>query len=706
MIKRDPVCTHVSKVRKDFIHKFPGIRQLAEDNHTPELFKEALNEFLSSQIQWIQDERKYKVLKRLQLLIAFDNQTVNELSTGENLSIQTITFLWKFLRGTVEDTVSADLFLDLYNQFLLLFSSSEQETLERSRLKRQMNRWPTGMDEEVREIRQKNKERIIHGLVRRIERRHAPSSRYQFVPALNYEEKYQQVIEWWNSSRFHLSMAIKSPGELNAFLGNTLSDETMQLLMQAKKKGMPFFITPYYLSLLNTTDEGYDDASIRSYILYSKELVDTYGQIRAWEKEDVVVGGEPNAAGWLLPEGHNIHRRYPEVAILIPDSMGRACGGLCASCQRMYDFQSERLNFDFDSLQPKETWDKKLRRLMQYFEEDTQLRDILITGGDAFMSQNATLRKILEAVYKMAVRKRKANEERRSGKKYAELQRVRLGSRLLAYLPMRITDELIDILREFKEKALTVGITQFYIQTHFQSPLEITPEAKRAIEAILAAGWTITNQLVFTVAASRRGHTAKLRQALNAVGIVCYYTFSVKGFQENYTVFAPNSRSLQEEHEEKIFGQVPCEKREELEALIRIKRPLGKNMLRFLKENNLPFAATDRNVLNLPGIGKSMTFQTVGITAEGKRILRFDHDASRHHSPIIDKMGEVFIVENKSIAAYLRQLKQMGEDINEYRSIWNYGEGITEPRFSMYEYPDYAFAVTDQISNLRIQQPD
>ena len=52
------------------------------------------------------------------------------------------------------------------------------------------------------------------------------------------------------------------------------------------------------------------------------------GNIRAWEREDIVEAGKPNAAGWLLPDGHNIHRRYPEVAILIPDTMGRACGGL------------------------------------------------------------------------------------------------------------------------------------------------------------------------------------------------------------------------------------------------------------------------------------------------------------------------------------------------------------------------------------------
>lgn len=187
---------------------------------------------------------------------------------------------------------------------------------------------------------------------------------------------------------------------------------------------------PLLFVIIESYRKGYDDEAIRSYILYSSQLVETYGNIHAWEKEDAVEDGKPNAAGWLLPDGHNIHRRYPDVAILIPDSMGRACGGLCASCQRMYDFQSERLNFNFEELKPKESWDKRLKKLMEYFENDTQLRDILITGGDALMSQNKTLRNILEAVYKMAVRKRNANLQRAEGEKYAELQRVRLGSRL------------------------------------------------------------------------------------------------------------------------------------------------------------------------------------------------------------------------------------------------------------------------------------
>lgn len=704
MIKRKELTYDNSYLLKVFNRDFPHLVAMAEESRNIKLFREALRSFVSSRIAVNEGGGNMgnAVAKRILLLIEYDGSPIDELSTGQELSVQTITYLWQLLAGKLTDEVSSDLFIDLYHQFKLLEHPEAIET-DRSLVKRQMNRWPTGLDEEVIAIREANKERIIKRLIRKIERRTAPSSRYQFTPEMSYEEKYNQIREWWDTARFHLSMAIKSPTELNYFLGESLSEEMMHLLLRAKKKGMPFFVTPYYLSLLNPGTEGFDDETVRSYILYSNELVDIYGSIKAWEKEDIVEAGKPNAAGWLLPEGHNIHRRYPEVAILIPDSMGRACGGLCASCQRMYDFQSERLNFDFEALKPKETWDKKLRRLMHYFEEDAQLRDILITGGDALMSQNATLRKILEAVYKMAVRKRKANEDRPEGEKLAELQRVRLGSRLLAYLPLRITDELVAILKEFKEKASAVGVSQFIIQTHFQSPLEVTPEAKRAIRAILDAGWVITNQLVYTVAASRRGHTAKLRQTLNSVGVICYYTFSVKGFNENYAVFTPNSRSLQEQYEEKIFGRVPENKLAELDDIVTNKRPLGKKLVNFLKENHLLFAATDRSVLNLPAIGKSMTFKTVGLTSEGKRILKFDHDTGRRHSPIINKMGEVFIVENKSVAAYLRQLEEMGEDVKEYRSIWNYCEGVTEPRFSLYEYPDYPFVITEKMTNLELE---
>lgn len=703
-----------SQLKQIYTQEMPELVEMAAVSPTVEDFKAGLLKHLDScgMVNEVAEEAR----EQIRLLLQYDGQDVHELSTGQDISVQTIRLLYQFLTEKLENIeMPTDLFLELFQLFKRLQGESVPLPSPQ-RIKNRNDRWDTGLDEEVREMRDENKERMLHLLIQKIENRKSkPSVRFHFEEGMSYEEKYQLVSKWWGDFRFHLSMAVKSPAELNRFLGNSLSSETMYLLNRARKKGMPFFATPYYLSLLNVTGYGYNDEAIRSYILYSPRLVETYGNIRAWEKEDIVEAGKPNAAGWLLPDGHNIHRRYPEVAILIPDTMGRACGGLCASCQRMYDFQSERLNFEFETLRPKESWDSKLRRLMTYFEQDTQLRDILITGGDALMSQNKTLRNILEAVYRMAVRKQRANLERPEGEKYAELQRVRLGSRLLAYLPMRINDELVDILREFKEKASAVGVKQFIIQTHFQTPLEVTPEAKEAIRKILSAGWIITNQLVYTVAASRRGHTTRLRQVLNSLGVVCYYTFSVKGFNENYAVFAPNSRSMQEQQEEKIYGQMTPEQAEELYKILETKVSAGineekpkedadtaKQIRRFMRKHHLPFLATDRSVLNLPAIGKSMTFQLVGLTEEGKRILRFEHDGTRHHSPIIDQMGQIYIVENKSLAAYLRQLSKMGEDPEDYASIWSYTKGETEPRFSLYEYPDFPFRITDKMSNLEI----
>ena len=703
-----------SQLKQIYTQEMPELVEMAAVSPTVKDFKAGLLKHLDScgMVNEVAEEAR----EQIRLLLQYDGQDVHELSTGQDISVQTIRLLYQFLTEKLENIeMPTDLFLELF-QLSKRLQGESVPLPSPQRIKSRNDRWDTGLDEEVREMRDENKERMLHLLIQKIENRKSkPSVRFHFEEGMSYEEKYQLVSKWWGDFRFHLSMAVKSPAELNRFLGNSLSSETMYLLNRARKKGMPFFATPYYLSLLNVTGYGYNDEAIRSYILYSPRLVETYGNIRAWEKEDIVEAGKPNAAGWLLPDGHNIHRRYPEVAILIPDTMGRACGGLCASCQRMYDFQSERLNFEFETLRPKESWDSKLRRLMTYFEQDTQLRDILITGGDALMSQNKTLRNILEAVYRMAVRKQRANLERPEGEKYAELQRVRLGSRLLAYLPMRINDELVDILREFKEKASAVGVKQFIIQTHFQTPLEVTPEAKEAIRKILSAGWIITNQLVYTVAASRRGHTTRLRQVLNSLGVVCYYTFSVKGFNENYAVFAPNSRSMQEQQEEKIYGQMTPEQAEELYKILETKVSAGineekpkedadtaKQIRRFMRKHHLPFLATDRSVLNLPAIGKSMTFQLVGLTEEGKRILRFEHDGTRHHSPIIDQMGQIYIVENKSLAAYLRQLSKMGEDPEDYASIWSYTKGETEPRFSLYEYPDFPFRITDKMSNLEI----
>jgi len=611
-------------------------------------------------------------------------------------------------RGTGGGTPA--FFYDMIHLFRQFSGSQTPKEPDKLDISTWMDRYSSGLDPEVVGLRKKNQLRILKIIIKKIDEKKINSKQYCFKKGMSGQKKLALAKAWWNDYRFHLKFAVRTPEDLNEMLDYSLDREVMGNLKQAQKVGIPIFVNPYYLSLLDTQASVISlgaDLAIRQYMIYSKELVNEFGNINAWEKEDVVEPGKPNAAGWIIPDDC-LHRRYPNVAILIPKGMGRACGGLCSICQRMYGFQQGDLNFNLEKLKDKVSLDGRLEASIAYFENDSQLRDVLITGGDALMSTNKVLRKILQNVYQMAKRKQRANMNRKQGEKYAEILRVRLGTRLPVYLPMRIQSGLVNILAEFKEKATKIGIQQFVFQTHFESPMEITPETKSCVDQLNKAGWIVTNQLVFTSAASRRGHTAKLRKTLNDIGVLPYYSFTVKGYMENSHLFSPNARLVQESMEEKKIGILPEKFSPALRQLPLNAENIVHRLSKVRTDAGIPFLATDRNVLNLPGVGKSLTFRTIGITNDGRRILEFDHDTTRAHSPIIRKMGKVTIIESKSIHDYLQQLDDMGEEVSEYASIYGYSLSETEPRDLIFEYPAYDYPVTKKITNLdlHLRNPD
>ncbi len=648
--------------------------------------------------------RDYAAIRLLDYIENADREIIDPNLRGKVVKNNPIKLLWLAVNRGTGGTLP-DFFKDMIALFRQLNEDHDRTLPSRDMVEKWMDRYPSGLEPRIMAIREKNKERILRLLIKKIETEEIVSRRFNFEPGLSDKQKYSRALEWWNDPRFHLRFACRSPEFLDELLGGSLSPETMTTLYEAQDAGIPFFINPYYLSLLNVHVPYFavgTDQAIREYIIYSNRLVAEFGHIVAWEKEDIVEPGKPNAAGWLLPSRYNVHRRYPDLAILIPDTLGRACGGLCASCQRMYDFQNGHLNFDLDKLTPTESWPEKLAKLMEYFENDSQIRDILITGGDAFMNSDKALSGLLQSVYEMALRKKRKNAQRADGEKYAEMVRVRLGTRLPVYMPQRMTEKTVQVLSDFRKKASRIGMKQFVVQTHFQSSMEVTPEAKEAVSRIMSAGWMVTNQLVLTVAASRRGHTAKLRKVLNDIGVLSYYTFSVKGYMENEYLFATNARSVQEHLEEKIIGTVPKEEDDALKHFAYAAQNTVANIEKLRKRTNLPFLATDRNMLNLPGVGKSLNFRTVGITRDGRRILEFDHDPTRAHSPVIERIGKVIIIESKSMNEYLRQLDEMGEDVAEYEDVYGYSIGETQGRMAVYEYPGYDFEVTREITNLQL----
>ena len=660
------------------------------------LYNKLDSESLIERVSW----QNYATIRLLDY-IDYDGLTLEDKNLrGKEIISEPINLLY---RAIVEkESVSSDFLLDILYLLRQLNGTLKQEIPSKEQISKWMNRHHSGLEPEIIKLRAKNRDRIITKIIEKIDRGEIHKYNYSFSEGMSFREKYDTVNRWWKSEKFHIRFAFRDYRLLNEMLDYSLDEETLKRLKSAKERGIPLFVNPHYASLLlvNPPEKyRYSDRAIRSYLFASQELIDEFGHIVAWEKEDIIEPNRPNGAGWILPEGGVIHRRYPDVAIFIPKTRGRSCGGLCVSCQRMYGFQNREFDFDLDALDGKKRWSMMLPKYLEYFEKDSQLRDILITGGDALMNSDRQLEEILDNVYGMAKRKYEANINRKE--KYALMSRIRLGSRLLVFIPQRITDNLVKILKTFREKASKIGFNQFIIQTHIESAIEITPEVKRAVEKILSSGWIVTNQNVFIPAVSTRGELAHLRKTLNDIGILPYYTFSVKGFRENSANFTNNARTVQEIREEKILGSYSDEIDKELTKLPKESHNLIKRLKDIRDELGIPFLSSDRNVMNLPAVGKSMTFRTVGITDDGRRVLEFDHDFHRKHSPIINSLEKIYIIESKSIKSYLKQIEKYGEDINQYSSIWGYSMFETEKRSLLYEYPPFRFKVTDRVTNFK-----
>ena len=205
-----------------FRQELPGLVAQADASRDAGEFRARLEEFVARHAA-----AQGEAAEQIRLLIGYDGREVSELSTGEQMPVRTLELLWQFLTGRLENPeMRCDLFIDLFFQFKRL-EGLELQPLTPQRVRIRSDRWPTGLDPEVAEVRAQNRERMLHLLVQKIENRKSTPSRFRFEEGMTYEDKYRQVGVWWGDFRFHLAMAVKSPSELNRFLGNSLSAETM-----------------------------------------------------------------------------------------------------------------------------------------------------------------------------------------------------------------------------------------------------------------------------------------------------------------------------------------------------------------------------------------------------------------------------------------------------------------------------------------------
>lgn len=139
-----------------FETRLTQLTSLASESQDETAFKNKLNDYLLSGP--IYNPAAARQIKRL---IDNDGKTIYEASTEQEIKIETISLLWKFLTNSIiNEEISVDLWIDLYHQFDRLYHE-EEELPDEKQVQQWMKRWPSGLNEDVRAIRRQNKERII-----------------------------------------------------------------------------------------------------------------------------------------------------------------------------------------------------------------------------------------------------------------------------------------------------------------------------------------------------------------------------------------------------------------------------------------------------------------------------------------------------------------------------------------------------------------
>ncbi len=304
----------------------------------------------------------------------------------------------------------------------------------------------------------------------------------------------------------------------------------------------------------------------------------------------------------------SITRRYIKVAILKPYD---TCPQICVYCQRNWEITSPNIPSSNISI-------KDLDKAIEWINEHDHIMDILVTGGDPLIMNNHSIDDLLSKLSKIP-----------------HLKSIRIASRTPVTVPQRIDEEFVNIMKKYNKPGKRI----IYFVTHFQDSYEISKETLEAVTKLKSNGINVYNQQVFTFSNSRRFESVALRIALKLIGIDPYYTFNMKGKSEMEDYAVPIARILQE-------------RKEEARLLPGIYR-------------------SDEPVFNVPFLGKNhlrawQDHELISILPDGRRVYAFH--------PWEKNIREVnsYIYKDVSIKEYLDRLESIGEDTDEYRSIWYY----------------------------------
>lgn len=153
----------------------------------------------------------------------------------------------------------------------------------------------------------------------------------------------------------------------------------------------------------------------------------------------------------------NLVHRYPDRVLLLATDL---CASYCRHCtrRRMVGTRERIITND------------KFEKAYEYIKSNHRIRDVLISGGDPLMLDDDKLEHMLKAL-----------------REISHIELLRIGTRVPVTMPMRITPELITMLKRY---------SPLWISIHFNHPKEITREVEAACNTLCDNGFVLGSQTV------------------------------------------------------------------------------------------------------------------------------------------------------------------------------------------------------------------
>ncbi|MEA4824253.1 MAG: lysine 2,3-aminomutase [Clostridiaceae bacterium] len=286
------------------------------------------------------------------------------------------------------------------------------------------------------------------------------------IRAADYAKRYPG----WNDWTWQFKNRITTVDALSKIL--PLSD-TEKSDINACLARFRMAITPYYASLIDPTDP-HDPIRMQA--------VPTAAETCPCEDDLADPLNEESSS----PVPYIVHR-YPDRVLFL---VTMKCSMYCRHCTRRRAVGEE----------DKMITEKSFRAALDYIRAHTEVRDVLISGGDPLTMSDERLEHIISGL-----------------RTIPHVDIIRIGTRVPVVMPMRITPELCAMLKKYHP---------IWINTHFNHPREVTPDAERTCAALVDAGIPLGNQSVLLRGINDDAETMKdLLYKLTHMRVRPYYLY-------------------------------------------------------------------------------------------------------------------------------------------------------------------------------------